>query len=297
MRSDTLQNVCKKLSKKKKFRDTIRAMPDCYIFNFLISQFHYATGHGSLASVLSPDTFNEKLLFRKLKDRSNLKKYVTDKEGLKKYVKNKLGEEYVPKTYKVIRSKESLDKASIPNKCCIKPTHLSGPVILRRNGEKVNRRKMKKWFERDRFWWVRENNYKDLERKIIFEELLVGENDIVPNDYKIYCFDGKAKVIYAMKDRFGGRIKKYAFDTNYNFLGFGNSSHIFEEDPPRKPRKLSQMVSLSEELSADFDFIRVDMYEVDSELYVGELTSWPANCQKSFHPEWANKFVGDFFNG
>ena len=296
MKPEKVKEICKKLKKKKKFWKVVRAMPDWYVFNFLISQFHYATGHGSVASILSPDTFNEKLLFRKLKDRSDLKRYVTDKEKLKKYVKNEVGGEYNVKTYEVIEDREKIDNVNIPEECCIKPTHLSGPVIFRRNGEKVERKKVKKWFKRDRFWWVRENNYKDLDRKVIFEKLLLGENNSVPNDYKIYCFNGKAKIIYVMKDRFGEKIKKYAFDKKYNFLGFGNGSHVFEGDLPRKPKKLSEMINVSEELSSGFDFIRVDMYEVDGRIYVGELTSWPSNCQKSFHPEWANKFVGRFFD-
>ncbi|EAJ0707546.1 glycosyltransferase, partial [Campylobacter coli] len=46
------------------------------------------------------------------------------------------------------------------------------------------------------------------------------------------------------------------------------------------PYKLKKMLKLASLLSIDFDYIRVDMYLVDSKIYIGELTFTP-NCGKA----------------
>lgn len=43
---------------------------------------------------------------------------------------------------------------------------------------------------------------------------------------------------------------------------------------PPVPEKLEEMLEVARKLSADFDYIRVDFYLCDGEIYVGELTSF-----------------------
>ena len=43
-----------------------------------------------------------------------------------------------------------------------------------------------------------------------------------------------------------------------------------------KPEKLDEMIEISKTLSADFDFVRVDLYEINGKVYFGELTFSPA---------------------
>ena len=55
-----------------------------------------------------------------------------------------------------------------------------------------------------------------------------------------------------------------------------------EDFPP--PPQLTEMLQLSSELSNPFDFLRVDLYNVDGKIYVGEFTLTPA--------AGADKFLG-----
>ena len=44
------------------------------------------------------------------------------------------------------------------------------------------------------------------------------------------------------------------------------------------------MVKLSKKLSEDFQFVRVDLYNVDGKIYFGELTFTPASGRHPFLP-------------
>jgi hypothetical protein len=42
-----------------------------------------------------------------------------------------------------------------------------------------------------------------------------------------------------------------------------------------KPKNYHTMLALAEELSQPFDFVRVDLYNIDGKIYFGELTHYP----------------------
>ena len=59
----------------------------------------------------------------------------------------------------------------------------------------------------------------------------------------------------------------------------------------KKPEMLHKMRLLSELLAKDFRFVRVDLYNVGSKVYFGEMTFSPAAGFESFNPpEWDRKF-------
>ena len=64
------------------------------------------------------------------------------------------------------------------------------------------------------------------------------------------------------------------YDTAWNLLDLH-----YREDAARpvvaKPANLDQMMSIASRLSADFDFVRVDLYSVNERIYFGELTFTP----------------------
>ena len=44
------------------------------------------------------------------------------------------------------------------------------------------------------------------------------------------------------------------------------------------------MILIASQLSAGFDFVRVDLYNVDGKIYFGEFTPTPAGCAQSYGP-------------
>lgn len=64
------------------------------------------------------------------------------------------------------------------------------------------------------------------------------------------------------------------------------------EQMQRESRKqyLKQNLSKTKILSRDFPFVRVDFFEVNEKLYIGEMTFYPGNGMEPFNPcEWDRK--------
>jgi hypothetical protein len=60
-------------------------------------------------------------------------------------------------------------------------------------------------------------------------------------------------------------------------------SFNFIKDPNykiKKPKKLKLMLKYAKLLSKEFVFIRVDLYDYNNTIYLGELTFAPNNCFK-----------------
>ena len=55
------------------------------------------------------------------------------------------------------------------------------------------------------------------------------------------------------------------------------------------------MLSLAQELSRKFDFIRVDFYEVKNKLYFGELTHYPESGMGKFEPSSFDFELGKYW--
>ena len=54
-----------------------------------------------------------------------------------------------------------------------------------------------------------------------------------------------------------------------------------------------QMIKLSEKLSLNIPFVRVDFYEANGKIYFGELTFYPGSGFEEFSPERYDKILGD----
>jgi hypothetical protein len=80
-----------------------------------------------------------------------------------------------------------------------------------------------------------------------------------------------------------------AFDTSWNRLEFSHNPVLQPAHP--KPRNLEQMVDVASRLSEDFDFVRVDLFNVDGRIVFNELTFTPMAGGLKFRPaEWDLKF-------
>ena len=58
----------------------------------------------------------------------------------------------------------------------IKPTHLSGHLIIKKEEDGVDLEKIKKWFSMNYYDRSREANYKTLVPKVIVEEMIFNES-------------------------------------------------------------------------------------------------------------------------
>jgi len=205
--------------------------------------------------------------------------YVTDKEFLKEYVRAKLGDRFNVATLACLRSLEEAKRFAFPARCVIKPTHLSGAVIFRRQGEPIDFELLEDWFRANFYEFARERNYRTLVPKIIVEPYVFEFE--TPINYRFYCRDGDPRFIQVTVDTAEERSRSF-YDSSWNaqpiFLRNRKSAIL------PKPTNLDAMLHVARTLSKDFSLIRVDLYSDGTDVKVGELTSCPHNARFRFDP-------------
>lgn len=124
-------------------------------------------------------------------------------------------------------------------------------------------------------------HYARIKPQVIAERLLTDENQPAEGsltDYKVWCIHGKPVYILVVYDRSGKSGENYslsAYDTDWNDISpttLKHDSPHYSGRPVPRPAHLAEMLDYASRLSADFVEVRVDFYEVASQLYFGELT-------------------------
>lgn len=88
-------------------------------------------------------------------------------------------------------------------------------------------------------------------------------------DYKFFCFDGKVKCLY-VSDTEKHLLQFY--DATFNPLDIKRDDYKDFDTSPRKPIMFEQMKLLAEKLSFSIPHVRVDFYEINGNIYFGEMT-------------------------
>lgn len=257
---------------------------------------------GKILHLKNPKSFNEKLQWLKIYDYKPEYTKLVDKLAVKDYVESRIGNKLIIPTLSVWDSVEEIDWDSLPNQFVLKTTHGGGGcgVIVCTDKTKLDKikakKKLKESMHTDTGQTYRERPYLNVPRKILAEKYIAEQ--IINNsetkadlpDYKFFCFNGKVKFF---KIDFGRFVEHHAnyYLPNGDLLPFGEVS--CKPDPNHvvnMPNNLSEMIHLSETLSANYKFLRVDLYNVNGKIYFGEFTLYPAAGMGAFIPEeWDEK--------
>ena len=116
------------------------------------------------------------------------------------------------------------------------------------------------------------------------------ENEL--NDYKLFCFNGKVKIILVCSNRFS-QLKKTFFDKNWNLINMYEGMHK-NNKLIQKPTNFEEMKILAEKLSKNIKFVRIDFYEINRKLFFGEITFYPNSGYEHFIPEKYNNLLGKY---
>ena len=244
----------------------------------------------------NPQTINEKLQWLKLYDRKPIYTTMVDKYAAKEYVASIIGNQYIIPTLGIWNRFDEIDFALLPDQFVLKCTHDSGGLVICKDKRKLDyataRKRINKSLKTNYYYFGREWPYKDVKPRIIAEVYMEdtstegehscvahhGENPAVRpqtktpplKDYKVYTFNGKAKICMINQDRKIHTRADY-FDREYNWLDF-TWGYDHADLPPEKPKNYELMFELAEKLAAGTAELRIDFYEVNSRVYFGELT-------------------------
>ena len=267
----------------------------------LYVKFHYEYFNNKKLDLKNPQDFNEKIEWYKVFYRPKLLNQLVDKYDVRAYVEEKTGNKYLNELLGIYTKPEDIPFETLPQKFVLKATHTNGHNIIVDNKEKLNTKKVIKQFNK----WLKKNQYyrrgqewayKDVQPRIVIEKFLKEDDKGSLVDYKFYCFNGQPKFIDVHLDREKDH-KQGCFDLDFNLLPFGKSTTYKSISSGfKKPDNLEEMVKLAKVLASNLPFVRVDLYSVNGKTIFGELTFYPSDARKKFHPNKYNKIIGDYFD-
>lgn len=248
----------------------------------------------------NPLDINEKLHYLKLNDynRNPVITQCADKYRIREYLVDKGYSNLLPQLYGVYDSPFEIEWEKLPEKFVIKCNHGCGFNILCTDKKELDRGEiastLKRWLRTDYWKEYAEVQYKYIKKKIIIEEFL--GNDI--QTYKFYCFNGIPKVLYVSENGEDGVKDKYIdyYDMSFvrqdtKLVGHSNIPHEVE-----KPKNFDKMVEIARELSRDFKFVRVDLYNIEGKIYMSELTFVPTGGFMTLEPEQTSVIWGGWLD-
>ena len=257
---------------------------------------------GRELNLQAPTTLNEKIQWLKLNERHDYYPICADKYGMKQWVTDLLGtDEYnVPVVCHTANWRDISPKTITEFPCIVKPNHSSHDFIILRSAGEVNwpqlRRRCRFWLKRDYYMESQEWQYRDIPRQIVVEKLLVTKDGKIPNDYKLNYLNGNLEYIYVSYDREGVNAR-CVFDNDWKVLPFywGNSKQ--EEYIPcpveiPAPKSLAKMKEIGQKIAKYFKYVRVDFYDVDGRLYIGEITLHHGGGFDRFRPKEFDAIYG-----
>jgi hypothetical protein len=270
---------------------------DVYRFKLLSDSYYISEQYKKKFNVYPdlkhPKTLNEKIQWLKLNERTPLHTMCADKYKVQDYVREKIGDKYlIPLVFETKNVNDICEK-NMPNyPVIIKTNHdSSGGIIIKdrtnHNWEETQRR-LRKLLKINYYYPQREWPYKNIERRIIVERLLIAENGGIPFDYKVHCFNGKPQFIQVDLDRMGEHSRNL-FTPLWEKMEVGLEYPLGEG--VKKPIHLDKLLQLASELAKEFTYARVDLYAIHDEIYFGEITFHPGGGLENFSPsEWDLKF-------
>lgn len=246
--------------------------------------------HRRFPRVRNPVTFNEKINWRILKDRREIIAWTCDKLAMKDYAENVKGATAhglrIPRTLWSGTDVTELEKVKLPDHWVLKPNHRSGRVFFGHGQPDIPalQEKVQGWLRPAEGADLHEWAYLKARPLMLAEELLGGPDSQPPSDYKFYVFDGKVAAVEVHIDRHTDhRLRWYSPDWNPLEVHFGECELAPVEVTP--PSNFGKMTAIAGELGRPFDFMRVDLYSVDGDVFFGELTPYSASGIEPFVPD------------
>lgn len=243
----------------------------------------YRVKFGRRLNLDYPVTLNEKILWLKFHTYWNSPevKQCADKYRVREYLEKRELGSLLNELIGVYTNADDIDFASLPDQFALKLNVGCGCNLIVTDKQSLNiektRKMLKKWLRTNHWIGWSEMQYRGVKPCILIENYLGSENGTLPEDYKFYCFNGKAKYVMVCVDReIGKHAAFYYFDRDWNMMPF---SEDYYRNPNReipKPSHIEEAFEYAEVLSKEFPFVRTDLYIIGDRIVFGELTFTPS---------------------
>jgi len=282
--------------------DVYKNLLKLYIENreefYLKGREYYMKKHGKKYNDSNIVTIQDKLNYLLIHESPENKTEIVDKILLRNYSKKILGKDICAPILKIYNSSDEIYLNDLPDKFVLKCNHGSQMNIICKDKNTFDlenaKKKLKEWMNINYGLMNFEYQYINVKKKIFAEEYL---GDDITN-YKINCYNGNPHHIRVKKHINGKNVNNFyslnwtLIDMKFNYLDFVADPSVKIE----KPVNLELMLNYSKLLSSEFCFCRVDLYEINNIVYLGELTFSPANNLMDYNDQNMRIYLGKFLN-
>jgi len=260
-------------------------------------KYRYRRATGKRYDARNPRTLDEKLLWLMLFWRHPLKSRCADKYAVRSYVEEQGLGHILVDLLGVYDKAEAIDFDELPERFVLKGTHGCGFNIICSDKNKLDadrtRRKLDDWLDTDVSKLFGEIHYASIKPRIICETFLEDRPGEPLNDYKVYCFHGKAHCTMACTDRTERGAFYDFYDRGWKTkLAYSKTSLLADRHIPR-PEAYDEIIEAAEKLSKPFPFVRADFYSVQGRAKFGEMTFTPHACIDTNMTDLAQNTMGD----
>lgn len=252
---------------------------------------------GYFPNLKEPKTLNEKIIWLALNYKNPEISVAADKGTAKKWISDKVGSQHVVPLLGIYEDVNDIDFNVLPDRFVAKLNDGWGAdrVMIVRNKNDLNIDRTKAVLSSWLYPW---NNYyyqnmcitdeKMQKATIVIEEYLDAGNNTEPEDFKFYCCNGEPKFALVVAGRGTGAQTRSFVDMDWKVLPVARRGKKISYEV-EKPELLEEMIELARKLSKGFPFVRVDFYEVDGKIYVGEMTFTPGMFLRFSSKAWDEK--------
>jgi hypothetical protein len=265
-------------------------------FPKLILSLRYLKRFHRAINFESPQLFYDKVLWNSLYTDTSAWTLLADKYRVRSYVENKCGERVLTTLLGVYKKSEDIDFDALPNSFVIKTNNGCASNVIVPDKKRVNqadiRAKINYWLQFPYGELTGQKHYARIKPLIIVEEFLIqdGDPEKALIDYKFYCFKGMPTYCQIILEREKNTHIFYEMFYDMDWTPrpdlYSSTSNLKEAS---KPCCFEEMINLAKELSQGFDFVRVDLYNINGKPFFGEMTFMPA-----FKKNLTNKALFEF---
>ena len=231
----------------------------------------------------TPTSDIDKFLWRKIFDRNPMFTMACDKIASKEYASSVCPRLKTADILWIGYDPDQIPEHVLAGDVVIKSNHGAGRYIMVHGGgvDRASLRQsasmwMKKGFGVGRGEW----GYKNVDRRVFVERMLVDDGLPIRSEYKFTVAGGQT--VHVFVARKVGQAREQRFHTDSN--GRVQAESIAADHSLKDfitPQCFARMRRIAERLAAPFDFIRCDLYDMDGEIYFSEFAVYPQSGRRT----------------
>ena len=265
-------------------------------FGKLDQIIQYRRSHSSLPNIIRPKNFNEKIIWRMFFDRRMLLATTCDKLLTKELALERCPNLLAAETLWVGDNlRESLN-SDVSGDWVLKEISGSGRIYF---GSGIIDSATLLKMEHETAHWEKDNKHSkkrswalSMAREGFFIERRISVD--IPQDFKFHVFSGQVAFCGVDYSRFEDH-RRACFNRDGDLIPVSYGFEVPDQVDPL-PENYREMVSIAERLTAEFDYMRIDLYSIEDKVYFGEFTPYPARGRDKVNPAIYEKLWGDLWN-